>query len=206
MFKFIQAIGIIIAIAVTFWLAVVGLCLAMDVEVPQLPIKETTSEASLNDTIPAEETTNDSVNFFGKFISIYGMLSFLYLIGDILRRYCLHLESSGDSTAEEWLISGISAILLYLNPIGLLFYTLQKKDIERAVQFSKKEYAESTLPIEQRLAFCDGYRRGYEECAAFSVIENTNKKPQYGYYAEKECFELARQTYPSSNDSIYDWQ
>ena len=205
MFKIIQTIGIIIVIAAMIWLVVIGVSLAMHVDVPQLAFKEKVAETNLNNTDFDKQATDGSVNAFGKFISIYGLMSFLYLIGDILRRYCLHLESSGDSSAAEWLFSGISAILLYLNPVGLLFYTLQKKDIERAVQFSKKEYAKSKLPIEQRLAFCDGYRRGYEECAAFSVIENTNKKPQYGYYTEKECFELARQTYPSCDDSIYDW-
>ena len=205
MFKFIQTIGIIIAIAAMIWLVVIGVSLAMHEEIPQLSFKERAGETNLNDTDIDKEATEDSVNAFGKFISIYGLLSFLYLVADLLRRYCLHLEESGNSSAVERLFSGISAILFYLNPVGLLFYTLQKKDIERAVQFSKNEYAKSKLPIEQRLAFCDGYRRGYEECAAFSVIENTNKKPQYGYYTEKECFELARQTYPSSDDSIYDW-
>ena len=134
MFKFIQTIGIIIAIAAMIWLVVIGVSLAMHEEIPQLSFKERAGETNLNDTDIDKEATEDSANAFGKFTAIFGLLSLLYLVADLLRRYCLHLEESGNSSAAEWLISGISAILFYLNPVGLLFYTLQKKDIERAVQ------------------------------------------------------------------------
>ena len=145
------------------------------------------------------------MNSFGNFLGIFGLLSLLYLISTLLRHYSFHLEKIGENGALGWVVSGISVILLYFNPVGILFYFLQKKDIDRAIQFAKADYKKNMLPTEQRMAFEDGYRKGFEACASYSAFDNTDRKPEYSTYEAKECHSMARQAYPHPNDSIYEW-
>lgn len=145
------------------------------------------------------------MNSFGNFLGIFGLLSLLYLISTLLRHYSFHLEKIGENGALGWVVSGISTILLYFNPVALLFYYLERTDIERAVQLTKEDYRKNIVPDEQRMAFEDGYRKGFESCASYGAFESPERKPRYGSYEARECYDLARRTYPHPNDSVYDW-
>ena len=142
------------------------------------------------------------MNQFGKFLGILGLVSFVYLITELLRLYSLRNEDKPHNGPLDGLITGFTTILMFLNPYALIFWFIKQQDYKRISKLEKEDYIREKLPVEQRLAFAEGFREGFEYCAAFCVIEETERKPDYTSYVSEEGIKRSRKAYPRKGEAF----
>ena len=135
------------------------------------------------------------MNQFGKFLGILGLVSFVYLITELLRLYSLRNEDKPHNGPLDGLITGIATILMFLNPYALIFWFIKQQDYKRISKLEKEDYIREKLPVEQKLAFLEGFREGFEYCAKFCVIEGTERKPEYSSSVKEEALHRAKKSY-----------
>lgn len=142
------------------------------------------------------------MNQFGKFLGVLGFVALIYLITELLRLYSLRNEDKQYSGPLDNLITRIAVILMFLNPYALIFWFIKQQDYKRISKAEREDYIKEYLPAKQKDAFLEGFQEGFEYCAAFCVIEGTERKPDYTSYISEEGIKRSRKAYPRKGEAF----
>ena len=75
----------------------------------------------------------------GEFLGIFGLMSLIHIITDLLRRYSLHIEDQGKSNTVGSRMLSLVVMIMYINPYTAFFFFLQYQDYKRAARLERED-------------------------------------------------------------------